>query len=313
MNNTRLYLGPVALLPDLPSQIESIPAPKQGQTIELKNVNGMFVHLLNIDLCTLSCMHTYELVVGSNCSTSIRFFENVNGRLYPLDEREHRVHKKCLYRCKLNAKCVVPVTSVPCVLQMRVTPVRWSSNLSSHFTVVSDVIVPTIPEEQVRDIVQNLTSKSITLPLIDIVPVPTRSVHFPSIRYYLDTTSAITITREVSELYRYSPFSVKANEGSLLQLHYSLRMKTSAGKSALVTIKCIESIANNAYAPLKGLDNNEISASHIGQIATGAFVLPQGAVDVGLLITTPYGFRGDLHDDPDMDLIKFDVFQLFLA
>lgn len=313
MNDTRLYLDKVVLFEGLSHPGRASGTRKNARTLEVRLIGSLYVHLLDSDLSSLSCINTHHLVISSNKDTSLSFFENVSGSFYPLSNRPVKMKRCHQYKADVNAKCLVLATAHPCVLDVCVVPRRLEDELSSDFSVVDGVIVTNLPEEERQQVVSNLQSNALSLPLSSLIPAEPKTIRFTTLRYYLELTTAVTITDKVEEIYRYSPFSVKSVNGAPVQLLYSVRMKTAAGNAAVVKVSCIEGISYNAYSVLKTPTGEELTATHTGQIAAGTFNLPAGIVDVGLLFSTPYGFKGDLHDNPDTDLFSFDTFQLIIA
>ncbi|CAH6421359.1 Hypothetical protein POVR2_LOCUS362 [uncultured virus] len=312
MNNTRLYVSEVRVLPGLDMRARVPRASKRGETIEILKSGDMFVHLFNIDLLALSVMHTYEISVLSNIDTRVVFYEKIDGTLYPLTSSKVgpcRVTKKTL-----NVKWLALATERPCILQVKLTAQCFDHELSPSFELEETenglTIVPTASQESVDEIVSNLQSNSLSLPIASLLPTGSKSLQFSGIRYYIELDTAITLTDQVEEAYRYLPFSVKSSSGGSVELVYSIRMKLAAGNSAVVKVSCIESISHNSYSIIKSVTGENLTNEHVGTVATGSFFLPPGTVDVGLAISTPYGFRGNLNDDPDTDLVKFDIFQL---
>lgn len=313
MNDTRLYLDKVLVFDGLSHPGRVAGTRKNARTLEVRLIDSHYIHLLDSDLSSLSCINTHHLVINSDKSTSLFFFENISGSFYPLSGRPLRVKRCRQYKVDVNAKCLVLATTQPCILNVCIVPRRLEDELSSDFSIVDGAIVTTLSQEERQRVVSNLQSNALTLPLSSLIPAEPKTIRFTTLRYYLELTTAVTITDKVEEIYRYSPFSVKSVNGSPVQLLYSVRMKTAAGDAAIVKVSCIEGISYNAYSVLKTPTGQELTTIHQGQIASGTFNLPAGIVDVGLLFSTPYGFKGNLRDNPDTDLFSFDTFQLVIG
>lgn len=314
MNDTRLYLSKVFLFEHLTNKSRAHSTRKTTKTIEARLIGDLFIHFLNSDLLSLPCDKTTGLSITSDRDTQAFLFENVNGTLYVLNKMSLKKCRK--YSSEVNSKCIVVATRDVCTLTIELCTRRFSHDLSSDFVIDRSgdnaIIVPDLSSERLGEIRSNLLSSSIPLPLALLISTP-KSVRFTTLHYYHELTTAITLTDKVEEVHRYSPFSVKAGTGSIVELRFSVRMKTAAGDAAIVKVSCIESISYNAYSILKSTSGEELSSSHTGRIATGFFNIPSGTTDVGLLFSTPYGFRGDLNDDPDTDLFSFDLFMLTIT
>jgi len=199
----------------------------------------------------------------------------------------HGFAKTNLIEGKVNAvttcnKYISIVTNKKCVLQVKINPIT-SSFKPKH------VNLPICRLSECARIKLNQTN------------YPPCNVK--DIQYFLMANKAITITDHIISELKYPPYSVRINPSKGCKLHYRIRMKLSAGDKANVTVSCIESGMGGSYILLDGLVNYSK-----GTICEGFFNVPAGYTDVGLLISTPYGFSGDFGDDVTKDCIVFESF-----
>lgn len=207
----------------------------------------------------------------------------------------------------INFKRLVLVTNKECKLQVKIQPLPYVDSYAYlDYTLVNNRaghLVVKLPESLYtsRPIPRSLCSKAIP-----------PSVNLTGFKYCLTMNSVLTVTEGIRKDLRYPPYSVKLPQvnGVTTTVKYKISVKTSEGERADVTVTCIESLSRNRYSILKDEQGNNILTKHLGCDLEGSFVLTRCPVDVGLHIYTPYGFSGDIGDNPNTDLVEFIDFTL---
>lgn len=123
------------------------------------------------------------------------------------------------------------------------------------------------------------------------------------LKYYLMANKAITMTTSANTILKYPPYSIKVDGNRQCKLTYEITLLCSEGELANVSVSCIEAQVGANYSIVENLVNH-----HTGQQVSGCFIIPPGYMDLGLLISTPYGFSGDLGVDPKKDCVRFNKF-----
>jgi hypothetical protein len=341
MNDARMYLGKISVLNGI--EVEPTKRPKSicMRTTHTKHMGNKYFHSFPQYLIASSCLYSYEVIIISNIKTQIRIYDKFEENLYRLTEKALQFKKNGKMSIKsphitdykkgicsevwsaivnnLNFKEIVMVTKDDCILNVIIRPVSYKENIPFEYSLIEQeghyIISPIITNDIGQLFFDALLLKYQRQSLNYILSNPVvkdEQVDIKNIQYFLNFTTVVSSTYNVNEDYRYPPFSVKVGNGTTgsAELSYNIRMKTSAGSSADVKISCIESLSRDSYSILKDATGKELTASHTGELAVGSFMLPKGIIDIGIHIYTPYGFSGDIGDNPATDLVQFDKFSL---
>jgi hypothetical protein len=341
MNDVRMYLGKISVLDNIevkpPKRIKSISA----RTLETKHIGNKYVHQFSQYLIASSCLYSYQVIIISDTKTQVRIYDKFEGNLYRLTQKalhlkknpeiltnSNNISEYTKVRCSklwttivnnLNFKEIAIITKVDCRLNVIIRPIPYKENVPFKYSLVEQdgnyIISPIFTSNISQELFDYQVLKYRMGALNFISPSPiikNEQIDIKNIQYYLNFSTVVSLTYNVDEQYKYPPYSVKVGNGTTgsAELSYSITMKPSAGSSADVKISCIESLSYNSYSILKDISGKELSANHTGNVATGSFILPKGIIDVGIHIYTPYGFSGDIGDNPATDLVHFDKFSL---
>lgn len=288
------------------------PTSKKTLHTEYVSKAGGYVHYFRSSSCEIPCddvMYSHKVKVYSSSSTKLVAYTLTSPTTM---HTASDVYNKCIamkvkspIEFVVNYKRLVLVTSSECVLEVTIVPVTYVDNyIQLEYTLRNTRdghLTVSLPETWCvpRSIPRMLRSGSIT-------PV----TMYYGLKYCLSMNAMLTVTEDVPKDMRYPPYSVKLPQmsGIVSTLRYKISIKASEGNTAQVTVSCIESLSRNRYALLKDKQGGNIHNVHQGQLLEGTFTLTECPVDVGLHIYTPYGFSGDIGDNPDKDLASIEEF-----
>lgn len=271
-----------------------------------------YIHYFTNYNCEIPCnnvLYSYKVSMCSSKCTKVLMYSLTSPTTMHLaynvyNERVTTVLHKHAQDSIINFKRLVIVTSEDCVVQLTLTQVpHVNSYALLEYTLKNSMdghLIVTLPRSK-------CVRYHIPRPCVPIrMSLGAKKTTYKGIKYCITMNSLLTITEDLESSLKYPPYSVKLPQvhGSPLVLHYRIRVKASGGDSASVVVTCIESLSRSMYSILKDSKGNNISAQHTGCFLEGSLVLNGSPVDVGLHIHTPYGFVGDLGDNPDTDLVS---------
>lgn len=297
------------------SDREDIPEPihkKTLKTLYITSPKKCYLHFFRKHSFEIPCFnvaYSYKIELKSNRDCKLISYTYTSQDL---------MHKACDVENKLislslekghsksivvNFKRLCIATNTKCKILMSISPVRYIdcySNLKYMLESSGDGHL-----RMILPMLEATSSESIrrSKPLFSTLP---EEQSVTNIHYYINMSSAITATSLVNQTLRYLPYSVKLVQLSGLRctLTYKILIKASQEEKAVVNVSCIESLSANRYSILRNEDKKELINIHKGQLLEGKFTLHPLPTDVGLHISTPYGFCGDLNCDMKDDLVK---------
>ncbi len=281
-------------------------------------------HILSndsIEYVMESCLTAYKVKVRSNIKTKVRLYTIVKNKLYWLydiygDQAYAKLTPCTVKTFVISEKVLAIATDKPCFIEYKVRKLDISildSKLNKFILESGHLVIFKCVHRKDKLIKQkHFDHHSLTRYLADRSLEDAKDFKLTNIEYCINLASALSVTDNVENIHRYSPFSARLTQSKnyIAVLTYNIYTKPSAGDDAEITVTCIESISKNSYALLQGADGKPISAQITGTRLQGKFDLPIGCIDVGLHIYTPYGFSGDIGDDPNTDLIIFNLFKI---
>lgn len=275
-------------------------------------MNDVYFHKTEMGECIYSpsCMFDYKITISvKNASTNVKLYTEVNGQLHLLIPRNH-VSQDSPLTVLCVFKTMYIVTSDDCVLRVHLSPKNQEkTKLECHG------VTFVLSEGRTKLIMKHNLNRSQREPLpLQFLPaaeLPTLAVSIKGMKYYLNTSSILTLSKSVDDNLSYPPYSVQLLRSSKYRakLSYVLKLKTSE-EFAKIIISAISSLTSDTYTTIKKDDTNEdLANAHIGNTVSGSFILPVGCLDVGLHIYTPYGFSGDI-EDPFVNLCVFETLNI---
>lgn len=278
-----------------------------------KQVCG-YVHYFQDNNCEISCsevLYSHRVKISTSCPTKLVTYTLTSPTTLHVASDVHNklIAKKfkSSWEFTANYKQLVLVTNKECKLHVTIVPVAYVDNYNS--------LEYTLTNRKDGHLTVKLPTSSCATKSIPRMLSPGNApdvTTYCGLKYCLSMNSILTVTEDVPKELRYPPYSVKLPQvaGVVSTLKYRIVVKASEGDNAHVTVTCIESLSRNRYAILKDIKGDNIHNTHVGQVLEGSLKLTLCPIDVGLHIYTPYGFSGDLGDNPDKDLATIEEFTL---
>jgi len=249
------------------------------------------------DSVLLTSMRTQLITITASKATKMRLYKVVSGKYVQAVEVTGKLAKATLQRemskCFIvNCKMFALVTKHNCRVKIHISGMDFQANSSERSSYNTQLL-------------------SIQRPLRDCT-IP-QSVQIHGMNYYLNVNSIVTATMFIKEACKHPPYSISLAFSNNMRavINYSIHTRPSEGEHAVITVTCIETSSKNSYKSIKDGKGKVVNATHSGLLLEGSITLPPGCIDVGLCLTTDYGFSCDIGEDPTKALAEFKLLTIY--